>query len=252
MILAAILAPKPLKLPKSIDPCPIKEAICEVRFESNVPADAVFGIVYQVLGKDFSESIRLPILNIPAELRNADKDLAFQAHYRLEQENIVILIGPRMMAVGMLKTYPGWTEHARSIKALMGRFESAGIVRRIERLGLRYISFFPYDVFPKLLLQITDGTRSLDGDETFFRTVLDRGGYKNLLQIRKGVALVRKPDEKGSIVDIDSFSTEINGAFEPALNEFLENAHRVEKELFFGLLKPEFLQSLSPTYENAN
>jgi len=33
-------------LPKSIETCPIIEAIFEIRFESTVPGDAIFGIIY--------------------------------------------------------------------------------------------------------------------------------------------------------------------------------------------------------------
>ena len=72
-----------MRLPKSISPCPIREAIAEVRFESNVPADAVFGIVYQALQKDFPKSEALPIVALPTLIRDATTDFVFQPHYRL-------------------------------------------------------------------------------------------------------------------------------------------------------------------------
>jgi hypothetical protein len=41
-----------MKLPVSISPCPIVESVTEVRFETTVPEDAVFGLVYQALKAD--------------------------------------------------------------------------------------------------------------------------------------------------------------------------------------------------------
>jgi uncharacterized protein (TIGR04255 family) len=241
-----------MKLPTSISPCPIREAVAEVRFESNVPADAVFGIVYQALKKDFPKVEELPIVAFPTRIRNADKDLAFQPHYRLLNETSVVLSGPKTIAVGMRGEYPGWPALSGRIKDTLRQFNEAGILKRTVRLGLRYISFFPFDVFPNLLLRITVNDKSWDGDETLFKTILGRGGCRCLLQIGKGLALVDKPGEIGSIIDIDSFTTEAVGDFLGVLDSFLESAHHSEKEMFFTVLKPEFLKTLNPVYNDAN
>ena len=241
-----------MKLPKSITPCPIKEAIAEVRFESNVPADAVFGIVYQALKKDFPHSEPLPIVALPTSIRDAAKDLIFQPHYRLLSEDYVVLTGPRVIAVGMRGEYPGWPGLAARIKDTLRQFNQTGILSQTVRLGLRFISFFPFDIYPKLRLRITVNEQSWDGEETQFKTVLSRGGCKSLLQIGKGLALVDRPGETGSIIDIDSFTTETAGDFSNVLGRFLDSAHQSEKELFFTLLEPEFLTSLKPIYDDAN
>jgi uncharacterized protein (TIGR04255 family) len=98
---------------------------------------------------------------------------------------------------------------------------------------LRYISFFEFDIFPKLLLKITVDDMSLEGDETFFKTILSDKGCKSVLQIRKGVVLTENRSEKGSVIDIDSFTTEFEGNFTKVLAEFLESAHDSEKRIVF-------------------
>lgn len=241
-----------MRLPKSISPCPIRESVAEVRFQANVPPDAVFGIVYQALKRDFAKVEPMPILALPTEMRNADKDFTFLPHYRLVSDAAVILLGPKVIAVGMRGEYPGWTAHFRRIKDTLSQFHQTGIRTRTLRLGLRYISFFGFDIYPKLRLRITVDESSLDGDETFFKTVLSDKGCRSLLQVGKGLSLVNTPGETGSVVDIDSFTTETDGEFVPVLDKFLEDAHRAEKELFFRLLKPEFLESLNPVYDDAN
>ena len=241
-----------MRLPKFISPCPIREAIAEVRFESNVPADAVFGIVYQALKKDFPKSEALPIVALPTPIRDATTDFVFQPHYRLLSDNSVVLVGPKVIAVGMRGEYPGWPALSARIKDSLRQFNQTGILSQTVRLGLRFISFFPFDIYPKLRLRITVNEQSWDGDETHFKTVLNRGGCRSLLQIGKGLALVDKPEETGSIIDIDSFTTETAGDFPSVLDSFLESAHQSEKELFFTLLTPEFLTSLKPIYDDAN
>jgi len=241
-----------MRLPKSISPCPIREAAAEVRFEANVPADAVFGIVYQALKRDFAKAEPLLPLAFPPDIRNTDKDFAFQPHYRLSGETAVVLIGPKVISVGIRGQYPGWTAYSRRVRETLSQFHQAGIVTRTLRLGLRYISFFGFDIYPQLRLRIMADERSLDGDETFFKTVLPGKNCRSLLQIGKGLALLSRPVEAGSVIDLDSFSTEVSGEFIPTLGGFLEDAHQTEKELFFGLLKPEFLKTLNPVYDDAN
>src|SRR6266851_6944771 len=143
-----------MKLPKSISPCPIKESVSEIRFEPNLPEDAVFGIVYQALKKDFAQVKQLPILSLPVEVRTGHNDLVFQPYYLLENADSKVLLGPRMISVGMRGEYPGWTIHSGRIKSILLHFYEAGVVGKIFRFGLRYISFFDFDIFPNLLLNI--------------------------------------------------------------------------------------------------
>lgn len=68
----------------------------------------MFGIVYQALQKDFPKSEALPIVALPTPIRDATTDLVFQPHYRLLSDNSVVLVGPKVIAVGMRGEYPGW------------------------------------------------------------------------------------------------------------------------------------------------
>jgi uncharacterized protein (TIGR04255 family) len=247
-----------MKLPKSISPCPIRDAVCAVQFESQIPADAVFGIAYQALRKDFPQVGQLPILSLPPEVRASSKELTFQPHYRLSNESFNVLVGPQVISVGVRGSYPGWAALSKSIKDILDCFHNTGVVFRTLRLGLRYISFFDFDIFPHLQLKITVQNTSWDGEGTFFKTMLGGSGCRSLLQVGKGLQLINQPGgqdstrETGSVIDIDSFSTETEGSFTETLGTFLENAHTSEKELFFHLLKPEFLATLNPVYDDAN
>ena len=66
------------KLPISIDPCPIIEAIFEIRFESSFPGDAIFGIIYNCFKDEYQTVEQLPILQLPAAVRTQDPALQDQ------------------------------------------------------------------------------------------------------------------------------------------------------------------------------
>jgi uncharacterized protein (TIGR04255 family) len=237
-----------MRLPKTISPCPIKEAVAEFRFDSDVPPDAVFGIAYQSLKKDFSDVKQFPIASLPQSIRLSDPNFIFQPHFRLENETSVVSLGPKVISVGIRGDYPGWETFSQRIRGTFAQFNESGITTKPLRLGLRFISFFPYNIFSHLQLKITLDNEALEGEETHFKTVLAKPSHKTLLQIGKGFALVGNPNQPGSVIDIDSFTTEITGGVIPALETFLTEAHQTEKELFFRLLKPEFLASLNPVY----
>ncbi len=67
-----------MKLPKRLKRNPILEAIAEVRFLSSVPNDAVIGLVFSSVQDIFGKPENLPILQLPAALREADPNLKYQ------------------------------------------------------------------------------------------------------------------------------------------------------------------------------
>ena len=96
-------------LPKGIDPCPIKEAIIEIRFESVLPPDAVFGVVYNELKDIYKTPEPLPIMQLPASVRDQDKNLHFQPYYRIKRDNFLLQIGPQMLSLAVT-AYSTWVE----------------------------------------------------------------------------------------------------------------------------------------------
>ena len=53
---------------------------------------------------------------------------------------------------------------------------------------------------------------------------------------------------KVSVIDIDTFLEEENINFFENMEMILGKGHEFEKEMFFGLLKEEFLNSFNPEY----
>ncbi len=119
-----------------------------------------------------------------------------------------------------------------------------------ERLGVRYINFFSFDVFEKLRLEISTGEKRLGGVELSVTTVLTRPPLTSRLLVANSAILGSDDGARhGSVLDVDvwlgpaDFDLFQNGRAK--INE----AHEFEKEIFFGLLKPEFLATLNPIYK---
>jgi len=236
------------QLPRSISPCPIVDAVADVWFESDLPGEAVFGVIYQALKKEFPNASALPGAMMPAQLKQINPALAHQASYRLEGEKLAVLIGPNNIAVGLRGQYPGWPALKRGLLETLTRVFDLNFIIGVQRFGLRYINFFPYDVLPSLTLSLCLSKDVLLGRETFIKTVLKESGVDTILQISQLATFQNLPGQIGSSIDLDAFqiNPKTNDVAAAALSDFLEIAHTSLKSLFFRLLKPEFLATLNP------
>ena len=104
-----------MKLPQKIEPCPIIDALFEIRFDTKMPLDAVFGIVYQIFAEEYNKPIDLPILEIPAVIRKEDPTLKYKPHHRMENDDFVLQIGPNMISFSSYPSYSGWYKFSNGI-----------------------------------------------------------------------------------------------------------------------------------------
>lgn len=239
-----------MTLPKRIDPSPIKEAIIEIRFESALPPDAVFGVIYNDLKDLYKEVEQLPILQIPEFVRVHDSNLAFQPHYRLKKGNYILQIGPKVISLAIVNEYLGWEEYLKEILTVFERIKKIDFITKVSRFGLRYINIFEIDILDQTNLKIMVSDREIHNKETFIKTSFQEKGFQTVLQVGNNLVLQVSDAVPiiGSIIDVD-VSKEIGSSdFFNDIDSLLNEAHVVEKEQFFGLLKQEYLASLNPSY----
>lgn len=240
-----------MTLPKQISPCPINQAVVEIRFNSSLPPDAIFGVVFNKLKDSYKVADRLPILQLPEAVRNEDSNLLFQPHYKLMKDFYVLQVGPKVISLSITdQKYTTWESYYSEIQEVFERINEIGFVSKVSRVGLRYINFFKDDIWENINISvkiISDENRS---DEIFVRTVLDKGEYKVNLQTGNQLTLEENNQVIGraSVIDIDTFIQGENINFFKDIHSILEKGHLIEKEIFFGLLREEFLKSLNPEY----
>ena len=138
-----------MSLPLKITPEPIVDALVEIRFVSSTHANAVFGILFNILKTEFPKVESLPILQIPESVRIADANLKFKPHYKVSNENFVVQIGPDLLSISSFPKYAGWDSFSDKIFQILDVLNSTDIVDSIIRLGLRYVNFFDDNIFEK-------------------------------------------------------------------------------------------------------
>lgn len=233
-----------ITLPKSLENCPILDSLIEIRFESKVHPNAIFGIIYSALDSEFKNVENLPILQIPEPIRMADPDLKYKPLYRIFNKEFVVQIGSDVITVGSYPKYVGWTRFSNKIISILNTIEELNVIKKVERFGLRYINFFSENIFDKINLGINlDSNKELKN--TIIKTEIQQGYYKSILQITNNA---EAENTFGSVIDIDTYKTKGLQNFFNDKHDIINEAHNKEKKLFFSLLKDDYLQSLKPKY----
>lgn len=238
------------KLPARITPCPILEAVMEIRFVTGQEWSVLPGLLYAQIGDHYPKIEKLAVSELPEEILRNDPALVYVPRLRFAGEGFVIQFGPRVISLLTRGEYPGWRRIKEELAWLLERLKLAGFIHEGERLGMRYIDFFEEDIFSRLVLDVRSDGQTVSGVEMNFATVFRRGDLTARLILNNG-AMVARGNEviRGSILDLDVWleASEFD-IFGDAVEKF-ESAHRCNKEIFFGLLKTDFLDSLAPSYE---
>lgn len=239
-----------MKLPKKITPCPIVEAIIEIRFESDLPGDAVFGIAYNAFKNEYSSVKKLPISQIPETIRSKDANLIFSPHYSLQKENFSLQIGPKVFSLANTKEYSGWGLFSEKAYEVFNKILQLEIVKQIIRIGLRYVNIFEdLDIYKKSKLKMILHENSFNASKLNLTAEVSGDNCVHLLKmINNAEVMIENNTLSGSIIDIDTIPENFSGSFFDNMKEFIEKAHVEEKKLFFSLLKDDFLESLNPEY----
>lgn len=241
----------PERLPVHISPCPIVEAIFEARFVSAEAWATMPGLLFAQIREKYPEQKQLPVAQLPEDVRRQDPALQILPLIQFVSDNFLIQLGPRVVSlVTKPNTYPGWTAIELELKWLIERLKAAGFVGETERIGVRYIDFFSSDIFDALQLGVQINDRPLTKVQTDLTTVLRRDQLAIRLQVTNGAIVATKEGPKpGSVLDVDAwFGPPEADLFANGLQSFA-GIHQTIKGLFFGLLKPDFLGKLNPTYK---
>jgi uncharacterized protein (TIGR04255 family) len=240
----------PERLPARISPCPIVEAIFEVRFASSQPWDNIPGLLYAKIHERYPTQQRLPLADLPDEFRRQDPGLRELPLLQFHGDRFVIQAGPRCVSlVTRANAYPGWALIREELEWMIDQLRASGFVQETERIGVRYIDFFDTNVFEQLLLHLHLGHGPVAEAQTDVTTILKQGPLA--LRVHASNAALTQSGGKtrsGSVLDVDAWFGALDVDYSGNGMQRFTEAHDAIKGLFFGLMKPEFLASLNPEY----
>lgn len=239
-----------VKIPKKLVNPPINEAIFEIRYDGNYPGEALYGVLFDIFEHVSRQRAEvLPILQIPQQVRDIDQNLHYQPFYRARNNNLVFSVGPYSIIFSVLKLYTGWTEWTRFFYPIVDQIREKNIIKNVERISLRTFDVFTENIFGHINANLTINGNTVISSPSSFYTEFDQDDTHIILNIGNA-ANVNGRQTKDSLIDIDcihNFNCEADKFF-PAYKEALENAHIVNKKVFFGLLKEELVGAYNPEY----
>ena len=242
-----------MQIPNKITPCPILEAIVEIRFDPESPDDAIFGIIYNQFKESFPKTEKLPILQIPDQIRSRDPNLIYKPHYKLIKENFVVQVGPRIFSLVNIKGYSGWDKFSQEIKEVFELLSKLQVIKEIKRLGLRYVNLFEnLNIYEKSNLKLALKDEAIVEYPINLTARIPSNEFVNqLVMVNHANVAVDNVTYAGSLIDIDTNLEPFPESAKTNLYEFMdiiERAHEEEKKLFFSLLEEDYLKTLNPEY----
>jgi uncharacterized protein (TIGR04255 family) len=236
-------------LPKRVRNCPIIEAVLEVRFETSFDNDAVYGSVYSIVKSDWAKGDKLPITEIPHFMRESDPALKFSPHYRLTKDNLLLQIGPAVISIVSRSPYVGSEILFQEFDTVFDKLSKTDLFQRFIRVGVRYIDFFDNNIFDGLKCNFALCDIPTHPQRTHIRTTIEgKDGFNLTLQLA-GRVVTENPDQAGFVFDVDTACDLKESPSIEEVKQLLRSAHIQQKQLFFGLLKPEMLTKMEPEYE---
>ena len=232
---------------KRISPCPIIDATIQVNCTFTVDQDVVVGLIYSLLENKLDKKPlqleKLPILNLPEDIRRNDPNLKDKPWYKINCEEYYILIGLFGIAFGVNGAYTGWESYKRLASEVFGTFKD-NLIKGVSAINLKYLDFFrDVNIFEKIKCEIKINNNQITSIPTIFRTELPINKYVKVLQITNGVHVKNKNlkiDNDGSLIEINLHTKNVSI---DTFDSIIEDAHAIQKESFFELLTDDFLHS---------
>lgn len=228
-------------LPIRITPHALLETLVEVQYTPRTHFELALGAFHRVLQPDFVYERQLMGLFDPG---TTPTEALFQG------QGILLRVRPESLIFNCIEgQYLGWHHYFDIIEQVVRRLHGTSEIAAFTAISVRYINALPGVLLNEQLqvkLPLLGGLPTPQSTQYRATIAADDG----LLIVLNLADNQRIPGRTGvrSVFDVtvraDTTSDDL-----PRLFERLNQAHTREKEVFFGLLDPEYLTSLQPEYE---
>jgi uncharacterized protein (TIGR04255 family) len=243
-----------MRIPKKISPSPIVEAVAEIRFENELPSEVIFGKLYGELSDQYGKTEQLPILQLPAQLRDTQPELKYAPHYRLRSDNFLVTIGQRVISINRIsqkEKYNGWDEFFVAIQVVLEKVKKLGFASEIERVSVRYINFFDEKVPTVLNLEVGLFAQKVDQYNDLTLAInRDVDTETNVHILMSSNAKIESEGEarEGLVFNVEAIKHTQTTIDQAA--SVVDGLHKHVEETFFTALQEQYLTTLSPEYDD--
>ncbi|WP_264550009.1 TIGR04255 family protein [Flavobacterium sp. N2820] len=237
-----------MDIPSSINPNRLKNSIIEVFIDYNEPFEILFGDFYNnVLKNGQYKNIEISSENSSTEDLTTKKILFYN-------ENIKFVFSENKLVINCNEKYESWSIFFPEIKNVFSFLNlNSNII--ITKIGLRYISEYPgIDLKENMKFEFKFGFPEIISNSYSFNTEFNYKDSLAILTIRNQIPFNNKSNKneviKVSLIDIDIVKDNLNLKIEEIDNIFdsISKSHTYEKEIFFNILREDFIKLLNPQY----
>jgi uncharacterized protein (TIGR04255 family) len=249
-----------MKLPKKISPDRIKDSIVEVRYAVDVPFEIAVGIFYQSLDDTYTyTNSPLGQQTFPASLPanfSQEITLSLGTQSIFYNDKIKVQLKANSIIFNCLDRYISWKEYRHEIEKVLNQFAKAEVIKNFVRIGVRYISEYPKtDLQNCVKFSFTFGAPDIKSNTYAFSSDFLSDDFRIILNLKNKLPVIKQDSKEASsvitpvsIIDIDVILDKLDITDNSSLLANIDKVHLRQKELFFNLLKEEFLKTLNPEY----
>jgi len=224
----------------------IVDCVFDIHFESDVITESFLNTISKV--DSFEEIIKLPLHQIPDNIRKNDPNLKSEPLYEIRSkinQEYKILVGDNIIGIAVLNQYSSWTNSFfPKIKEVFEIILASGKINTISRLGLRYVDFLEDEnIFRTGKINI-DINSSAVNDKKMFLRIEDSIGDISYNKVITNNVRYEDTFEIGSIIDIVTFVENklflIDDTFSKAdFFDTIDKLHQINKMKFKEVINDE-------------
>jgi uncharacterized protein (TIGR04255 family) len=236
-----------MELPIEITPNPLVTSTIELRIESSVDVKDLLPKAYKIFSNDLPE---LEQSNLPPEIKNSNPQLKFLPDFSLNNQLYKVSFSKYSISFEHIGEYQLWNNYFSFVKKCLESYLTSFEITKVERIGIRYGSILDSTNNQNEVLKNAPKF-SIDSEEfvlEHYRTNIKKENCNLLLQIFDNAKSIKNEKEiSGIFIDIDASVSDIENT-PKEIFKHIERLHQEQKELFFSLLKSEYLKTLNPRY----
>lgn len=234
-------------VPIKISPCPIKEAVFELRFETDKSPEIIPGILYSKLSSEFSKVERSPILEMPQIIRDSEPGLMYAPHHIFHSDLYKLQVGPKSVSLVCPDEYVGWTHFQNKICSILDVIDEIKLVKKATRTGLRYVNVFEEEnIFENIKIGLSIDENPLIKEGNSIASEFQYSDFLCVLKISN--QHLNAAQQQTSMIDIDIIR-DLSDLDKPDFKQIVLKSHDIEKTIFFSLLKEDYLKNkYNPEY----
>ena len=243
-----------MKIPKRINPDNLKDTLVQVLFNPGISPELFLGTFNHAFSEVFTFKAALPKRK---ELKISEAEgLIFEplekGYFLDKEEKIKVDVSGNAIVFNTFKDYILWDNYFPVISATIERLFATGMIKEINRIGIRYISQFDNtSLIDNLNMNLSLDIANKNLEATQLRTEFVENEFRVILTLINRINQLQgevKKDMNTSIIDIDVIQLPVDMKDSKSAIEAIKNGHQKQKTTFFSLLKPAFLETLNPEY----